>query len=166
MKTALTVVFVFCATMQAQSQTPRSTERNRIGTGVQDPVVDFYDSMSDYFRNTNRAIMAIHEKGIPDEEIPAVLMIARRSSASPNQVIAARKSGKSWTEIAKANNVSLNGDDFVKEANIVFLSDYHGRKTDEVRAMSAKGANFLAINQELRREGKQLPKRTEPQKRP
>ena len=65
MKPALTLVFVLCATMQIHGQTSGSTERNRIGTGVEDPVVDFYDSMSDYFRNTNRAIMAIHEKGIP-----------------------------------------------------------------------------------------------------
>lgn len=166
MKPALTLVFVLCATIQVHSQTPRSTERNRIGTGVEDPVVDFYDSMSDYFRNTNRAIMAIHEKGIPDQEIPAVLLIARRSSASPNQVIAARKSGKSWSEIAKANNVALAGDDFVKEANIVFLSEYHGRKPEEVRAMLAKGADFLAINQEFRRDGKGLPRRTEQQKQP
>ena len=164
MKPALTLVFVLCATMQIHGQTSGSTERNRIGTGVEDPVVDFYDSMSDYFRNTNRAIMAIHEKGIPDQEIPAVLLIARRSSASPNQVIAARKSGKSWSEIAQANKVSLGGDDFVKEANIVFLSEYHGRKPEEVRAMVAKGADFLAINQEFRRDGKALPKRTEQQK--
>ena len=46
----------------------------------------------------------------------------------------------------------------------MFLSEYHGRKPEEVRAMLAKGADFLAINQEFRRDGKGLPKRTEQQK--
>ena len=84
-------VFLVAACLTAQEPAARSTERNRVGTGVQDPVVDYYDSMSDYFRQSPRAIMAINRKGIPDQEIPAVLLIARRSSASPNQVIAARK---------------------------------------------------------------------------
>lgn len=159
MRTTPILVFALCTALCGQ--TPRTTERSRVGTGVQDPVVDFYDSMADYFRNTPKAIMAIHEKGIPDQDIPAVLLIARRSSASPNQVIEARKSGKPWAEIAKANNVSLGGTDFPTEANIVFLSEYHGRTADQVRAMHAKGATFLAINQEFRREGKPMPKATE-----
>lgn len=164
MRTALVLVFALCATLQAQ--TPKTTERSRTEAGVNDPVIDFYDSMSDYFRNSSKAIMAINQKGIPDLEIPAVLLIARRSSASPNQVIEARKGGKSWTDIAKTNNVTLAGNDFVTEANIVFLSDYHGRTPEQIRAMHAKGETFLAINQELRRDGK-TPKRTEqPKKQP
>ena len=164
MKTALTVAFVLCATMQGQI--PRSTERSRVGTGVQDPSVDFYDSISDYFRTSQRAVMAINKKGIPDQEIPAVLLIARRSSASPNEIIAARKGGKSWADIAKANKVTLSGDDFVKEANIVFLSEYHGRPAEQIRAMNLKGANFLSINQEFRREGKAPARKTEQPKQP
>jgi len=164
MKTALTVAFVLCAAVLGQ--TPQSTERSRAGTGVQDPSVDFYDSISDYFRTSQRAVMAINRKGIPDQEIPAVLLIARKSSASPNEIIEARKSGKSWADIAKTNKVTLGGDDFVKEANIVFLSEYHGRPAEQVRAMNAKGANFLAINQEFRREGKAMPRKTEQPKQP
>jgi hypothetical protein len=163
---AVVVALVFALSAAAQEQTPRSTERSRVGTGVQDPIVDYYDSMSDYFRNTSRAIMAINQKGIPDLEIPAVLLIARRSSASPNQIIEARKSGKSWDEIAKANKVSLPGKDFAKEANIVFLSDYHGRPAEQIRAMEAKGASFIAINQEFRREGQTGPRRTEQPAKP
>ena len=145
--TCLTAV---CVT--AQDPTARTTERSRAGS--QDAVVDYYDSMSDYFRQSQRAIMAINKKGIPDQEIPAVLLIARRSSASPNQIVDARKSGKEWADIAKQNNVSLAGNDFVKEANIAFLSEYHGRPVEQVRAMIDKGATYIAANQELRRAGK------------
>jgi hypothetical protein len=133
----------------AQKPAPKSD----VGTNVKQPVVDFYDSMSDYFRQGRRAIDLIARKGIPDEEIPAVLTIARRSSASPNQVINARKAGKSFNEIAQTNNVSLAGDDFVAEANIAFLAEYHGRTTEEIRALRAKGASFIDINQQFRRVG-------------
>ncbi len=150
-----------CATavcLAAQDPTTaRTTERSRAGS--QDAVIDYYDSMSDYFRQSQRAIIAINKKGIPDQEIPAVLLIARRSSASPNQIIDARKSGKEWADIAKQNNVTLAGNDFVKEANITFLSEYHGRPADQVRAMIDKGSTYIAANQELRRGGKTAPQR-------
>lgn len=131
---------------------PRSTPKTDVGTGVQSPVVDYYDCLADHFQKSRRAIMAIAQKGIPDNELAAVLLITRRSSASPNQVIAARKQGTSWPDIAKKNKVNISGD-FVTEANLIFLSEYHSVPLDQVRAMHKKGANFIDINQEFRRAG-------------
>jgi hypothetical protein len=145
----LTLLAVLAAAALAQTPAPKSD----VGTNVKQPVVDYYDSMSDYFRQSRRAIDLIAQKGIPDEEIPAVLIIARRSSASPNQVIEARKSGKQFTEIAGSNKVTLPGNDFVAEANVVFLAEYHGRTLEEIRALRAKGATFVEINQQFRRVG-------------
>src|SRR5688572_5221291 len=102
-----TVAFLVATVVLAQQD---------VGTNVKQPAIDFYDSVSDYFRQTRRAVDLIVKKGIADEEIPAVLYIARRSSASPNQIIDARKAGKSFSEIANSNNVKLSGSDFVKEA--------------------------------------------------
>jgi hypothetical protein len=160
MKSVCLFVTIACLTA-AQEPAARSTERSRVGTGVQDPVVDYYDSMSDYFRQSPRAIMAINRKGIPDQDIPALLLIARRSSASPNQIIAARKAGKQWDEIAKQYNVTLGGTDFVKEANVIFLSEYHGRPAGQIREMLDKDATYIAVNQELRRTGSGTKKTTE-----
>ena len=145
----LTLFAVLALAAAAQTPSPKT----EIGTNVKQPVVDYYDSMSDYFRQSRRAIDAIVQKGIPDQEIPAVLLIARRSSASPNQVIEARKSGKSFADIAKANKVNLTGTDFVDEANTIFLAEYHGRTPEEIKAMRAKGASFIDINQQFRRVG-------------
>jgi hypothetical protein len=97
--------------------------------------------------------MALRNKGVPDEEIPAVLYIARNSSASPNQVLEARKAGKSWTDIAGQHNVKFSGSDLATEANVQFLSNYHGRTPEEVRALRDKGASWIDINQEFRRSG-------------
>jgi hypothetical protein len=156
MKTA-SLLFLALSLM-AQNDLPRATERSRAMN--QDPSVDYYDSISDYFRTSPRAVIAINQKGIAVEEIPAVLTIARKSAASPNQIIDAHKAGKSWADIAKQNNVKLSGDNFVDEANILFLSEYHSRPAQEVRAMRAKGATFVAINQEYRRNGAPMPKKT------
>ena len=124
--------FLVALSVFAQGTASKSESRNPVGTGVNDPTVDYFDCMSDYFRNSQRAVRAIHEKGIPVVEIPAVLTIARKSTASPNQLIVARKSGKSFEDIARENSVTLPGKDFVSEANVVFLSEYHGRPAEQL----------------------------------
>lgn len=153
-------VALLAAALYAQEQ--QQTPKTPVGTGVKDPIVDFYDSMRDYYRQSYNAIRLINTKGIPDEEIPAVLYIARNSSASPNQVIEARLAGKKYEEIARTHNVKWSGEgDLVTEANTKFLSDYHGRTDAEVRALRNKGASWIDINQEFRRVG--LPVRTKTQ---
>ena len=74
-------VAMFCLAVSAQNQLPRSTPKPAAETGVKDVTVDWYDSVADYYRNSRRAVMAINQKGVPAEEIPAVLFIARHSSA-------------------------------------------------------------------------------------
>jgi len=140
---------------QGSNQTrTRTTAEPHVGDNVHDPDIDFYDSMSDYFRQSPRAVEAIAQKGIPALEIPAVLTIARKSSMSPNQVIEARKQGKNFDDIARQAKVNLPGDgDFVTKANIRFLSEYHGRGDAEVRGLHDKGASFIEINQQYRRVG-------------
>ena len=130
----------------SQDSVPRKTPKS-------DASIDYWDSLSDYFRNSLRAVVAIRDKGIPDEEVTAVLYIARNSSASPNQVIEARKASKSWSDIARQYKVQTSGDDLVTEANMSFLTTYHGRTPEEIKAMRAKGTSWIDINQEFRRSG-------------
>jgi hypothetical protein len=155
------VLFVIAGILlPAQDNLPRKTPTTEVGTGVKDATVDYIDSLSDYFRNSRRAVMAIRDKGIPEEEIAAILYIARNSTASPNQVIDARKASKPWGDIARQYNVKTSNDDLVTEANLHFLSAYHGRPSEEVRAMRAKGASWIDINQELRRSGAATKRKT------
>ena len=157
------LLLLVCAAVLSPAQDnnmPRRTPKTEIGTGVKDGSVDFWDSVSDYYRNSRRAVMALRDKGVPDEEIPAVLHIARNSTASPNQVLEARKLGKSWADVAKQYNVKFSGNDLAAEANVQFLSSYHGRTPEEVRAMRAKGASWIDINQEFRRSGAATKART------
>lgn len=145
------LIFLCCSIVTAQDTRPREAESGKTGTSVDDARVDYFRSIADYFRNTETEVNSIYKKGIPEEEIPAVLMIARKSSATPDQVIQARKEGKEWAEIARRYKLPATEKDFVAEANIAFLSEYHGAKAEEVHKLREKGASFIAINQELRR---------------
>jgi hypothetical protein len=138
--------------LHGDERTPKTGAKADVGTAVTDATVDYFDSIADHFRNSRRAVLAIRDKGIPAEEIPAVLHIARNSTASPNQVIDARKSGTAWADIARQHKVK-SSDDFVTEANLNFLSAYHGRSAEEVKALRSKGATWIDINQEFRRSG-------------
>lgn len=125
-----------------------------VGTNVEQPVIDYYDSISDYYKTNRRTVDAIAKKGVPAEEIPAVLHIARESSAAPEKIVDARKAGKSFAEIARENKVTIDGTDFVKEANVMFLAEYHGRTPAQVRDLLGKGVTFIDINQQYRRVGR------------
>jgi len=153
---ALLIAVVLCngLVFSQVQQGGKARTQPDVGTNVHDPDIDFYDSIADYFRQSNRAVEAIAQKGIPAQEIPALLTIARKSSMSPNQVIDARKQGRSFEDIAKSANVTLPGSgDFITKANIRFLSEYHGRPESEISALRTKGASFIEINQQYRRVG-------------
>jgi hypothetical protein len=145
----LLVTFVLSACLlPAQIKSPTKD------TAAGDPMIDLYRSRADWSRMSERAIYAIRDRIGNDKEIAAVLLVKKRSSASPNQVIEARKAGKDWAAITKQWNVKQDsGVDFVDYANAIFLSEYHGRPLEETRKLQQKGMDVIAINQEFRREG-------------
>lgn len=131
----------------------KSPEKDTAGG---DATVDLYRSLADWSRKDEKTILAIRDQVGNDRDIAAVLFITRRSSASPNQVMEARKSGKSWDDIARQWKVDWKGGNFVDEANVAFLSQYHGRTPEDVRKMArggGAGVDPVALNQEFRRDG-------------
>ena len=123
-------------------------------TAAGDPMVDLYRSLADWSRKNERTIYAIRDRIGNDKEVAAVLLVTKRSSASPNDVMNARKAGKDWAAITRQWNVThTSGMDFADYANLVFLSEYHGRTFEDTRKLHEKGLDLVAINQEFRREG-------------
>ena len=49
--------------------------------------------------------------------------------------------------------MKIAGKDLVTEANVIFLSEYHGRTVEEITAAHGKGATFVELNGEFRRSG-------------
>ena len=145
---AATMVFA-----QSDSRARTAEPRDAVGTNVHDPQIDYADSLSDYFRYSPRAVQLIMKKGVPAEEVAAVLHIAKYSRLTANDVIYARNEGIKYEDLARKNNVKFEGDNLLEHANLEFLSKYHGRSLEDVKKMRSGGASFVEINQQLRRDG-------------
>lgn len=61
----------------------------------------FYLSVGDYYNVPQREVVVVHERNIPDEEIPVVFYIAKRAHVSPEEVAVYRRRGCSWMEVTR-----------------------------------------------------------------
>ncbi len=59
----------------------------------------FYLSVGDYYRVPEREVVIVRERGIPAQEIPVVLFIAKRVNVAPTTIINLRLGGSSWLNI-------------------------------------------------------------------
>jgi len=59
----------------------------------------FYLAAGDYYRVPQKEVVIIRERGLPVEEVPVVLFIAKRARISPAAVINFRLSGSTWLNI-------------------------------------------------------------------
>ena len=73
----------------------------RAATLVQTPRADLYAALADYFRLPEREILAVHDRRIPDDEIPVVFLLARQGRATPAEIVRLRKGGSGWLDIAR-----------------------------------------------------------------
>ncbi|TCV89044.1 hypothetical protein [Sulfurirhabdus autotrophica] len=70
------------------------------GSVVNGDLNSFYFSMSEYYRVPQRDVIYIHERRIPDYDIPVVLFISQRARVSPSVIVNLRLSGNSWMDIS------------------------------------------------------------------
>jgi len=61
---------------------------------------NFYFAVGDYYRLPQREVVVIHERHIPDPEIPVVLFLAERARVTPRTIVDLRLKGKKWMDIA------------------------------------------------------------------
>ena len=60
----------------------------------------FYLAVGEHYGVPEREVVVVHERKIPDEELPVVYFIARRAHVSPETVIRLRLRGRSWMDIS------------------------------------------------------------------
>jgi len=65
----------------------------------EDGLKGFHLSIGEYYRVPQREVIIIRERGIPDDEIPVVLLVAQRARVAPATIIDLRRRGKTWTDI-------------------------------------------------------------------
>jgi len=66
----------------------------------------FYFDVGNYYRMPEREVVVLHERRIPDHEIPVVLFIAERAHVAPAAIVDLRLRGRKWMDIAVRYNLS------------------------------------------------------------
>lgn len=95
----LFAVVVMVLGLAAVAQTARAQVQFGVSAGP-NGLNDFYLSVGSYFNVPTQQVQVIHERDIPDEQIPVVLFIARRANVDPQEVVELREEGFSWMDVA------------------------------------------------------------------
>lgn len=66
----------------------------------------YFRAVARYFQMPEAEITILGTWGLPSDEIPVVLFVARRAGVSPEALMALRGSGRSWTELAGSYQIS------------------------------------------------------------
>jgi hypothetical protein len=61
----------------------------------------YFGAVAEFFELPRSEVSILGEWRLPDEEIPVVLFMARRAGVSPEALVALRRSGKGWAELAQ-----------------------------------------------------------------
>jgi hypothetical protein len=62
-------------------------------------VNSFYLAIGEHYQATEKQIVVVREKNVPDEEMPVVFFLARKAGVTPEVIIKMRLGGKSWMDI-------------------------------------------------------------------
>lgn len=68
----------------------------------------YFRAVAGFFQMPQNEISILSDWNLPTDEIPVVLFIARRAGVSPDAVMALRRSGRSWSELANRYNVDAS----------------------------------------------------------
>jgi len=91
----------------------------QVSAGVQvtdDGLKSFYFAIGQTYHVPEREITVVHERNIPDEELPVVYFIAKRAHVRPDAVVDLRVKGESWMDITLHYGLSPE----------IFYVDYDG----------------------------------------
>jgi hypothetical protein len=66
----------------------------------------FHLSVGEYYRVPEREVVVVRKRGIPDEELPVVFLLAARARVAPGAIIDLRLGGMSWMDITLRHRLS------------------------------------------------------------
>lgn len=68
----------------------------------------YFAAVAKFFQMPEGEVAILGDWNLPPEEIPVVLLMARRAGVSPEALVALRQSGHSWTDLAKRYDIGAN----------------------------------------------------------
>lgn len=100
MKIRLILIAVSLAIVCGMVGKAAAGEVNVLMKAGADGLKEFYLAVGDYYKAPEKDVVVIHDRGIPDDEIPVVYFIARRANVEPSAIIKLRLGGESWMAIS------------------------------------------------------------------
>jgi hypothetical protein len=66
----------------------------------------FHLSVGDYYHVPEREVLVVRKRGIPDDELPVVFLLASRARVAPGAIIDLRLGGMSWMDITLRHHLT------------------------------------------------------------
>jgi hypothetical protein len=135
-----------------------------------DGLRSFYVAIGNYYQVPEREMVVVRERAIPPDDVPVVFFVARQAHVEPTVIVALRRRGLSWSDVAlhfrldpevyyfrggppygKAYGYRKKHPprdaEVIDAVNVHFLSDYHRVSPDMVRADRSRGSSYAFVAQ-------------------
>lgn len=106
-----------------------------------DPREDYLVAAAEHFRFESQEVAVVARWGLSDDEIPVVLFLAREADVSPDVVVAQRRRGGAWMEIAAG--YSIHAGSFHVPLGVV--PGFLGRAYERFGAVEASQWNSVSL---------------------
>ena len=89
------------------AQPDPATAQWNLGVSIGNEGVNgFHLSVGEYYHVPEREVLVVRKRGIPDEELPVVFLLAARARVAPGAIIDLRLGGMSWMDITLRHRLS------------------------------------------------------------
>jgi hypothetical protein len=79
---------------------PAAVTSAQTAVNVSAQIGNFHVAVANYYHVPEREVVVVHERHIPDDDLPVVFFIAREARVPPARVIELRDRGRSWWDIS------------------------------------------------------------------
>lgn len=127
---------------------PAALQAQRGGTGKSDEAA-FLRAVAEHFDTPLSEVQVLSRWGLSTREIPVVLRLAKRAGVSPDVVVAQRRRGVDWMEIARGYSVHAGDFHVPIDGSPAFLNAAYGRfnarPASEWRDISLSDAEVVGL---------------------
>jgi len=96
-----TVITLILAMFAIALVSPRAQAEISAGVTLdEDGIKSFRLAIGDHYGVPEKEVLVVHERKIPDEELPVVFFVAKQAGVAPSVIVQLRLGGKTWMEIS------------------------------------------------------------------
>ena len=127
---------------------PGAVHAQRGGQGDPDEAA-FLRAVGEHFGTPRREVLVLSRWGLSAKEIPVVLRLSKRAGVSPDVVVARRRHGDGWMQIARGYSVHAGDFHVPIDGSFGFLDPvyerFNARSTSEWREVSLSDEEVVGL---------------------